>query len=207
MNEKKRKFIIDELMIKDFIEHSTNVIQLEEKEDTGKSELNFQVMSNKNLIIKNVDKKHTEIYFFQNTKEKSMFKRVDHIIFENLSDNDWKIHLIEMKTSVGNEKWNEVKGKFRSSYLLAQSIAAMLEMNILETYMYTTYEKVHLSLSETMPSARRLLLGEKLVNPQKEWDGNEFGLNFGIRMNFIHIPIQMQRDEKNVLIGEYICEI
>lgn len=131
--------------------------------------LDFQVISNNNLIIRNVDKKHREIYFFQNSKIKSMFKRVDHIIFENLSDNNWKIHLIEMKSSVGNEKWNEVKGKFRASYLLAQSIATMLEMNILETCMYTTYEKVHLSFSETMPSARRLLLGNKLVSPQNEW--------------------------------------
>lgn len=37
-------------------------------------------------------------------------------------------------------------------------------------------------------------------------NGGEFGLNFGIRMNFIHIPIQMQRDKKNVLVGEYICK-
>lgn len=158
-------FGVEELMIKDFIEYSANVIQLDEQEDTGKSELNFQVISNNNLIIRNVDKKRTEMYFFQNSKVNSMFKRVDHIIFENLSDNNWKIHLIEMKPSVGNEKWNEVKGKFRASYLLVQGIVAMLEMNILETCMYTTYEKVNLSLPETMPSARRLSLGNKLVSP------------------------------------------
>lgn len=206
MNDIKRQFIIDELMVANFIEDSANVIQLEETEDTGKSQLNFQMISNKNLIIKNVDKKHTEIYFFQDTKLKSMFKRVDHIIFENVSDNNWNLHLIEMKSSVGNEKWIEVKGKFRASYLLSQGIAAMLEMNIIETYMYTTYEKVYFSFSETMPSARRLRLGEKLVSPQNEWSGSNFGLNFGTTVKFIHKPIQMHRNEQDVLVGKYICE-
>lgn len=60
-----------------------------------------------------------------------------------------KLHLIEMKSSVGNEKWIEIKGKFRASYLLAQGIAAMLEMNIVDACMYTTFENVHLSLPET----------------------------------------------------------
>ncbi len=205
MNNIKRQFIMDELMIENFIEYSANVIHLEETEDTGKSELNFQVVSNKNLIIKNVDKKHTELHFFQKNKMKSMFKRVDHIIFENVSDNNWNLHLIEMKSSVGTEKWIEVKGKFRASYLLAQGIAAMLEMHIIETYMYTTYEKVRLSLAETMPSARRLRLGEKAVSAENEWNGSNFGLNFGTTINFIHKPIQMQRNEQDILIGEYVC--
>lgn len=193
MNVKKREFIINELMVKDFIECEQNIIHLEETEDSGKSILEFRLESGDNLSIKNVDFKNTQMCFFQNSKVKSMFKRVDHIIFEHLTDEDWKLHLIEMKSSVGNEKWIEVKGKFRASYLFAQGIAAMLEMHIVDTCMYTTYENVHLSLPKTMPTARRLRLGEKQVKPQDEWDGRDFGLNFGTRIKFMHKPIPMKR--------------
>ena len=40
-------------------------ICLEEKEDTGKSELSFGIASKDNLVIKNVDMKHTDLYFFK----------------------------------------------------------------------------------------------------------------------------------------------
>ena len=42
-----------------------------------------------------------------------------------------------------------------------------------------------------------------LEEAEDEWNGKDFGLNFGTRVNFIHIPIQMKRDEENVLVGEY----
>lgn len=194
-------------MEKDFLEQESEIIYLEEAEDTGKSLLKLELISDKSLSIKNVDKKRTEFHFFQKASSKSMFKRVDHIVFENISDNNWRLHLIEMKSSVGSEKWVEVKGKFRASYLLGQAIAAMLEMNLVETYMYTTYEKVHFSPSKTIPSARRGRVGQKNVKPQDEWDGKDFGLNFGIRVNFVHRPIQMKRDKQNVLIGEYCFDM
>ena len=122
MNTTKREFIINELMVKDFTEYENRIVHLEETEDSGRSILEFRLASDGNLCIKNVDCKNTQIQFFQNAKTKSMFKRVDHIIFEHLTDNHWKLHLIEMKSSVGSEKWVEIKGKFRASYLLAQGI-------------------------------------------------------------------------------------
>ena len=202
MNVKKREFIINELMVKNFVECENSIIYLEETEDSGRSILEFQLASDGNLSIKNVDGKNTQMHFFQNEKGKSMFKRVDHIIFEHLTEDDWKLHLIEMKSSVGNEKWIEVKGKFRASYLFAQGIAAMLEMHIVDTCMYTTFENDYFSLPNTMPTARRLRLGEKQVKPQDEWDGRDFGLNFGTRFKFMHKPIPMKRTGET-LEGEF----
>lgn len=201
----KRNFIINELLVKDFVEWETNKICLEETEDTGRSVLVLRLESDKNLSIKNVDKKNTQMLFFQQCKEKSMFKRVDHIIFEHSKDEKWKLHLVEMKSSVGNKKWNEIKGKFRASYLFAQGIAAMLEINIEEVCMYTTYENVDFAISDTMPSARRLQIGEKLVSRQDEWEGTGFGLFFGKRFGFTHKPIHMNRNEQGILIGEWCC--
>lgn len=195
----KREFILQELMVEDFAEWEGQLIRLEETEDSGRSILDFRLMSDNNLSIKNVDSKNTQLFFLKKDKEKSLFKRVDHIIYENIGNNYWNLHLIEMKSSVGNDKWLEIKGKFRASYLLAQGIASMLEMHLADTYMYTTYEKVHFSLSKTMPSARRLPLGKKLIKPQDEWESNDFGLNFGERILFVHRPIKMKRSDNRLM--------
>ncbi len=202
MNQ-KRKYIIDNLFVDNFIEFESRIIYLEEKEDSGKSLLEIQLNKDGNLSIKNVDMKNTHMYYFKSDKVFSMNKRVDHIIFEYVSENDWKLHLIEMKSSVGRKKWNEIKGKFRASYLLAQGIAAMLELNIVSTHMYTSYEKVQLEVSDTLPSERRMRIGEHYVKPEEEWAGDKFALNFGERLTFEHIPIQMTRKE-DILIGNYM---
>lgn len=201
--DSKRNYIISELMEENFIESETDQIYLEEKEDSGKSILRWKLLSNQNFSIRNVDKKNTIIHFFD--EKKGMYKRVDHIVFENLGNNDWKIHLIEMKSSVKYNKWIEVKAKFRASYLLVQAIAAILSMNIKEVRMYTTYEKCNLDIPETMPTARRLFLGQKNVDPLDEWQETDFGLNFGERIEFMHTPIQMVRNEMDILQGEFLC--
>lgn len=144
-------------------------------------------------------------FIFVKDKSKSMYKRVDHILFECLADNDWRVHLIEMKTSVGSDTWTDVKGKFRASYLFVQGIAAMLEMNLVETCMYTSFEKTCFHLSETMPVAKHLTVGDRHVRPQDEWDGKKFTLNFGERLPFVHIPIPMERNGQGVLVGKYVC--
>lgn len=203
MNQ-KRKYIIENLFVDNFIEPESATILLEEKEDSGRSLLEIQLNKEDNLSIKNVDAKNTNMYYFKNDKALSMYKRVDHIIFEHVSENDWKLHLIEMKSSVGRKKWNEIKGKFRASYLWAQGIAAMLDMNIVDTHMYTSYEKVQLEVSGTMPSERRMPVGEYFEKPEDEWDGGKFALNFGIRFSFEHTPLQMIRNEENILTGKHV---
>lgn len=204
MGKDKRRFIINDLMTPGFIVNKNHEMLLKETEESGKSELKVYLMSDDNLCIENVDKKKTDIFFFQIEKKKSMYKRVDHMIFGRQKDNRWKLYLIEMKGSVGERKWGEVKGKFRASYLLAQAIAGMLELEISEVVMYTTFEKVEFGLPDTMPTARRRTLGESFVRMEEEWNGVRFGLNFGERIPFVHIPIQMVRNEEGVLVGRLI---
>ena len=164
--------------------------------------MKVKLASEDNLCIANVDKKKTDFQFLQTIKMKSMYKRVDHMIFERQCEDKWKLHLIEMKGSVGERKWDEIKGKFRASYLVAQAIAGMLEVKITETVMYTTFEKVQFAPSDTMPSARRVRSGETLVRMKDEWAGARFGLNFGERTPFIHKAIQMTRNEEGILAGD-----
>lgn len=201
MGKDRRRFIIHELMKPGFITEENQEMVLIESEESGKSELKVRLALSDNLCISNVDKKNTEIQFFQNDQRKSMNKRVDHIIFEHQGDDIWKLYLIEMKSSVGTKKWREIKGKFRASYLLSQAVAGMLELKISETRMYTTFERVQFLPSETIPTARRVKSGVQLVRMEEEWSGQRFGLNFGECVPFVHTPIQMVRDENGVLTG------
>lgn len=201
MKKDKRQFIINELMKPGFIENKNQEMLLEETEESGRSELKVRLRSKDYLCIANVDKKKTEFQFFQEGKTKSMYKRVDHIIFEQQPDHTWKLYLIEMKGSVGKDKWDEIKGKFRASYLIAQAIAGMLEMDISEAVMYTTFEKVRFLPPDTMPSARRTGTGRNLIRMEEEWNGTRFGLNFGEHISFLHIPIQMTRNKEGILAG------
>lgn len=196
----------DFLMQNCFAENFFNINQknfvLEEKNLSGRSKLKVKCSSKYNIIIENLDDKNTQLNFFREIDdigyEMHLYKRVDHIIFEYVEDNSWKLHLIEMKSSVSDKKWTEIKGKFRASYLLAIAIAAMLKIEVSETKMYTTYERV--SFKPARP-----IVGGQHISPKLEWNGNKFGLNFGERLPFIHIPIQMTRDTAtNILEGSYI---
>lgn len=202
MGNRKREFVIKDLMVPGFMVQEGREVLLAETEESGKSELQVEFASEENLCIANVDKKKTDILFFQEGKAKSLYKRVDHMIFEKKEGNHWKLHLIEMKGSVGEEKWVEIKGKFRASYLVAQALAGMLELNISETVMYTTYERVEFVHSETMPTARHGRLGVPHVRMEDEWNGKRFALNFGERISFDHIPIKMERAEDGILTGQ-----
>lgn len=204
MGKDKRQFIAEDLMEPGFMEKRDEEILLEEKEKGGESRLRVHLASKGNLCIANVDKKRTDMLFFNEDRAKSMYKRVDHMIFERLENDRWRLHLIEMKGSVGTDKWSEIKGKFRASYLLGQAIGAMLEMGLSETVMYTAFEKVRFAGSPTIPSARRGKLGEPMVRMEEEWDRGRFGLNFGQRVSFIHRPVQMRRNGEGILEGELI---
>lgn len=193
MDKNTREFIIKELLTLGFIEHQKSKLILEETEESGKSELCVQLKSEDNLCIANVDRKNTQILFFR--EEKSMNKRVDHMIFEHQADDQWKLHLIEMKSRVGAKKWVDIKGKFRASYLLAQAIAGILELSISETVMYTTFERVELRPLDTMPSARRVRSGISLTRMEDEWNGKNFCLNFGEKISFLHKPLPMTRGQ------------
>ena len=79
----KRTFVISELMQNNFIEETEQKVLLEETEESGKSLLKVQLPNAQKIFcIKNVDKKHTDMYFFKADQKYSMMKRVDHIILE-----------------------------------------------------------------------------------------------------------------------------
>lgn len=188
------EYIVNKLFKENFMVKIQDKVCLEETESTGKTILDVRINSEDNYCIKKADDKSmTEIAFFRPEKQFSMKKRVDHIIFEKKDDDNWNIHLIEMKTTVGEKTWIDAKGKFRASLLLSEAIASMLGMRVQDIKMYTTYEKVDLKQDAYSPTSHRGRTGEKMVRSEDEWNGNDFAINLGERIKFKHIPIKVNR--------------
>lgn len=137
-----------------------------------------------------------------------MQKSVDHILFEQV-DKGWKLHLIEMKSSVGYNTLNEsIKPKMRTSYLTAFAIAKFLNIEICGVIAYTTYaeEKFTSNINQVNFRDKVPLLGKKARDPYKdEWEKDRLFLNFGKEMEIIHKKIKMNKDEKTgVLVGNLV---
>ena len=204
MDDCLTNFIIDNFFVDNFFDINERQYELEEKSPSGRSLLNLSVSSNKNICIKNLDEKNTKILCFKNEKKLNLDKRVDHIIFVCSDKEVWSAHLIEMKTGIENmEKWVEVKGKFRSSYLVARSLASILHIKLENILMYTTYEHASFFADKTNPLSRRLPVGRQVTKPQDEWGGGKFTLNFGVHKWFKHTPIKMERDQ-DILKSSFI---
>lgn len=215
MNEEYRKYIMEKFFVEDFFEESPDgTYELEEADPGGETLLHFYVPGKHSMAVRNLDKKKTDFLFFRNEKALSLKKRTDHIVFEQKENGSWTVHLIEMKSSVTTkEKWLEIKGKFRASYLFVLAAAAILHMKIEHIRMYTTYEKETISegcmtCMPENPVLKRVRTGEAPGMPAKEWNGGEFELRFGdnCRLPFFHIPVRVCRNEESrYLEGCYSC--
>ena len=75
-------------MVPNFIESMGATDVFYELDIAGNSELTFEMSRTDNFCIKNVDKKKTDILYFNASKKLSMWKRVDHIIFEHLGERE-----------------------------------------------------------------------------------------------------------------------
>lgn len=197
----REEFVSNKLFKDNFMIKVRREVCLEEEEKSGRTKLIVQLNSDDNYLIRNPDNNGmSHIGFFRTEKEFSMQKRVDHIVFEREAENQWMIHLIEMKTTVGMKTWQEIKGKFRASLLLAEAVAAMLDFNINKIKMYTTFENVNLKMDPYAPVSRRGNVGRKKTSPEDEWNGRDFTLNLGERILFQHKPVKVERDGE-VLLG------
>ena len=117
----------------------------------------------------------------------------------------WDAHLIEMKTGIEKlEKWVEIKGQFRASYLAVKAIAAVIDYEIENFYFYTTYEHASFMSDKENTVTRKAHLGKEAVRPEDEWNGNKFGLNIGDKLPFTHTPVKMTRNGEGILVRENI---
>lgn len=202
MDKKFLQFVNENFFTENLFDDADKIFVLEETDAGGESVLHI-TCDHEAVCIRNCDKKNTDVLFFRSGSTCGLTKRVDHIVFENFQDNDWYVHLIEMKSSVTNEaKWYEIKAKFRASYLLAKMMASVMEIHISACFMYTTYNRVKLEKNRADTVTRKAKLGFAAASPQEEWSGEKFALNINGARAFRHTPVWMEKNEAGILEGK-----
>lgn len=208
MYGKRVQYAMDHFIMDQYFLPMSNLYHLREKEDSGKSDLNVTI-ENENLCIYDFDSKK-RCNFLRPDKKYGMQKSVDHILFEKRS-NDWRLHLIEMKSGVGCKTWREsIKPKVRVSYFTALAIADFLGIRISDVIAYTTYEKERFGdiNNGTNPRTMMPLSGLPARNPvTDEWEKNQMFLNVGEEMRIPHKKIQMVKNSATgVLEGSLVID-
>ena len=203
MYQTRIQYALDNFIMDQYFLPMSNFYHLKEEKDSGKSDLKLSI-NHENLCIYDFDNKK-KCGFLRTEKTYGMQKSVDHIIFENCSD-EWKLHLIEMKSSVGYKTWLEsIKPKVRTSYFTALAIAEFLGIDILITNVraYTTYEVEKFSLNETNPRAKVSHLGYAARDPKRdEWEKGKIFIHIGEEIMIPHTNIQMIKNpETGILEG------
>ena len=202
----RTKYAINNFIMDQYFLDMQHNYHLKEEKESGKSDLDVTIKSD-NLCIYNFDDKK-KCNFLKTDKKHGMQKSVDHILFEQIDDG-WRLHLIEMKSSVGYSTWLEsIKPKVRTSYLTSLAIADFLGIKITDIIAYTTYdeEKFSAKSNETNPRAFVPPLGKKARDPMKdEWEKDQLFLELGSELKIVHKRIKMNKDEKTgVLLGDLV---
>lgn len=194
MYDTKVKFALDQFIEANYFLNMKNQYHLKEEKDSGKSDLILNI-SNDNLCIYNFDDKR-KCSFLRLEKKYGMQKSVDHVLFEKVTEG-WRLHLIEMKSSVGYSTWQEkIKPKVRTSYFTALAIADFLGIQFCEIIAYTTYENDKFQIAQgTNPRALMPQLGSVARDPfNDEWEKDRIILNIGEDLILAHKKILMTRN-------------
>ena len=197
MHDERIQWALNQCLLEDYFLNEAQTYTLEEKKDTGRSELQVHI-ANENLCVSDFDSKK-KCGFFRQESTFGFQKSVDHIIFEK-QDTGWVLHLIEMKSTVGAKTWFSIKAKIRTSYFTALALANVLGITIIKVHTYTTFEEEKFTpKSQTVnPATLHHLTGKLAIDPKSdEWDKEKILINVGTQISFPHKAIKMNRSEDN----------
>ena len=185
MLEQSLKDKIDVYLKPDYIEVVDNECELWEYETSGRTRLEVHLPSNTSILcIRNHDNK-PKCEFLNPTKASGLKMSVDHILLTPNQDGKWTVHLIEMKSGVGREKWKEIGLKARATILNMKAMAATLDLPIASFKVYTTYDHLlHGTSDPTSMTERKAELG-------KDWIADEWNKNL--------IPIMVPKGKTEYL--------
>jgi|GEM_PF-1105887 len=168
-----------------------------ENEGTGYSELTVFVPSI-NLCIENYDNKPKCSFVSENPKF-GMNTCADHVILTLEQNERWKAHIIEMKTTMGEETFKGVKRKIRASYFSLKALCVYLGIELSDTdiEIYVTYEKETPDITPnhtSNPATLKSPIGHRYRNlMQSEWNQNKLILRNPEQHEFILHKIEMKR--------------
>lgn len=196
MYNERIQYALDNFIQSQYFMPMNHSYHLREEKESGKSDLSVTVL-NDNLCIYDFDSKK-KCGFVRAEKKTGMNKSVDHVLFEK-RENGWRIHLIEMKSSVGCKTWREgIKPKVRTSYLTSLAIGEFLGIKIVDAIVYTTYENEKFDNAEYKANPRAMMpqLGVAARDPViDEWEKDRMYLNLGEELLISHKRIKMTKNE------------
>jgi hypothetical protein len=123
---------IDEIhdQLKEIMNNNEKCFLIESLE-SGKMELEVQI-SNPYLVIKKIEDHKLSIFKNQ--------KCADHIVFEYVENNIWKVHILEMKRSVRISNWDHIILQFEGALRNALAINGFFEhTSIQDIQLYTVF--------------------------------------------------------------------
>lgn len=197
---------MEELLQENYFLPQSNKYVLRENAAEGKSTLEVSLV-NENYCIEDYDHSKKCGFFVEDGKI-GMQKSVDHVLLEKKGESKWILHLIEMKSSVGNKTWRDIKQKVRTSYLSMEALAAVMGIKVEEIKTYTTYETEKFNSSKETTNPKMIIppLGEPAIDFKKEeWDKNIIRIKVGEELTFSHREIKMKNID-NVLMGKLDLE-
>lgn len=199
MYNSRIQYAIDNFIEEDYFLPMNSSYQLKETVLIPESVLTLYV-DGENICVEEYDKKK-RCNFLRSSC--GMQKCIDHFVLKSNGDN-WDLYMIEMKTSVGNNTWNDIKAKIRSSLLNIRALCEFLGITVNEIYTYTTYERdCFNSLKDTAdPKTMLPQFGEKAINFKRdEWDKGVINITIDTMVTLPHAAIKMERNEDGELIG------
>lgn len=202
MYDTRITFAIDNFIDENYFLPMKNYYELRETLDSGKSILKLSI-EDENICVEEYDKKG-RCGFTKVNKKFGMQKCIDHFVLKRDGDS-WDLYMIEMKSSVGDKKWLEIKAKIRSSLLNIKALCVFLGITLNNIYAYTTYENERFTRPENTADPKSLLplLGERATNFKlDEWDKGVIRINIDETITLSHTAIKMDRDEKIGLHGK-----
>lgn len=203
MVEERIAYGIEKFLEEDFFLPENDSYCLEEKSESGRSELQVTIQGD-NLCCEDYDHKG-KCNFLKRESPLKLQRSVDHVLLQK-KDGKWVLHLIEMKSKVDDKKWHEIKQKTRASYFNVCALKRVLGIHIDEVEVYTTYETTGFWHSEQSEDPKIIvpLLGKPLPpKPESEWENHRISVDVGEIVQFHHHAVKMQRTEDGrKLIGE-----
>lgn len=170
------------------IEISQVQVHLDEKNEEGFADLQLK-LNNPCILFRDLENK--KLQYFKNKMCS------DYVMFEYVKkDNDWRVHIFELKRSVGGKEWKRIKKQFMGALQNALALAGVLDIcvNLEKVSVYTVFRNDKLNQSMNPARLKRRMYERETDGRDKEcmdWNDEKLILDFLGDKEFRHKKIKL----------------
>lgn len=185
------------LLEKGLVECSAIQLHLKEKKEDGAADLTLN-LENPCILFRDLEKR--KLAYFKNKK------CADYVLYEQKGE-EWIVHIFELKKSVGEATWKEMKEQFAGAMQNALAIAGFLgihvEVDRMRIYSVYRNDKINRYADPVKMRFQMHLKGnERMREVCVDWNAKEVELQFLGSHSFKHRKIQL-----NIETGKGICAL